>query len=156
MKLANHKWHSKFRKIQARMTIDHAQSKALLLISRFAMHVLSPSPSEMVFLRTFPVQTCFELRLLGARSSNQNTTTLPYAVVFSKNCSRDRRYLLLTRRNSRKSWWFVNTGDDGNGGPNAGTLNSEYTMILEKKSGIMVNWTNYSSHFIFISSTGVK
>lgn len=43
----------------------------------------------------------------------------------------------LTNKKSLNSWWSVNTGGDGRGGPNSGTLSSEKIFNLKKQHGII-------------------
>lgn len=45
----------------------------------------------------------------------------------------------LTNKKSLNSWWSVNTGGDGRGGPNSGTLSSENIFNLYKKQHGNIN-----------------
>lgn len=45
-------------------------------------------------------------------------------------------FLHLTNKKSLNSWWSVNTGGDGRGGPNSGTLSSEKIFNLWQRADI--------------------
>lgn len=48
----------------------------------------------------------------------------------------------MTSKKSLNSWWSVNTGGEGRGGPNNGTLSSEKIFNLQN-----INITLYHIHY---------
>lgn len=55
-----------------------------------------------------------------------------YSVVeqVAKNASK--QHLHFTSKKSLNSWWSVNTGGEGRGGPKSGTLSSEKIVSLRR------------------------
>lgn len=62
----------------------------------------------------------------------------------------------LTNKKSLNSWWSVNTGGDGRGGPNSGTLSSENIFNLHITRNNMATLISEWVFFFLISQQSIR